>query len=318
MKTEALEDKSAARPFPRFSGLIAAAFTPFHRDGSVNLDCIPRLGEFFVQEGISGVFVCGTTGEGVLLSAKERMAIAEKWVASAPRDFKVIVHVGHLGLEVSEALAKHAQEIGAWGTSAMAPSFFKPETIEDLVLYCAELAEAAPRLPFYYYHIPEMTGVCFPMFDFLQAARDRIPNLAGLKYTGTDLMDFELCRMVDGGNFDILFGRDELLICALALGAEGAIGSTYNFAAPLFKGLIEAFRSCNLPEARRLQRLAIQLVCVLRGCGASFNAAAKAVMKMRGVDCGPVRMPLRDLTPQQYASLEGKLEEIGFFEICPR
>jgi N-acetylneuraminate lyase len=302
----------------RLEGIIAAPFTPLKPDGSVNLELIQRQVAFLHDDGVSGAFVCGTTGESMLLTVNERMDIAQRWVDVAPPDFKVIVHVGHISLEVSESLLAHAQEIGAWGTGAMAPSFFRPQNLEDLVTYCEELADAAPDLPFYYYHIPEMTGVAFPMADFLEIAKDRIPNLAGIKYTWEDLMDFELCRMVDGGRFDILFGKDELLLCSLALGARGAIGSTYNFAAPLYKQLIAAFDACDFDSARCLQRTSMQLVRLLKRSGGAFNAAAKAVMKMRGVDCGRVRLPLRDLTPEQYKRLENDLEILNFFDICPR
>jgi N-acetylneuraminate lyase len=289
-----------------------------HRDGSINLELVEAQLASLRKDGVSGAFVCGTTGESMLLTVNERFDLAQRWVELAPKDFKVIVHVGHISLEVSESLLHHAEKIGVWATAAMAPSFFKPQTLEDLVTYCQELASAAPHIPFYYYHIPEMTGVNFPMADFLDAAKDRIPNLAGIKYTWEDLMDYELCRMVDGGAFDMLFGRDEILICALAMGARGAIGSTYNFAAPLYLQLIEAFRACKFDCARALQRTAMLMIRLLRRAGGSFNAAAKAVMKMRGVDCGRVRLPLRDLTREQYEKLENGLEELGFFGLCPR
>jgi len=304
--------------WPHHEGLIAAPFTPMHPDGGINLDLIKKQADFLRNDGVTGVFVCGTTGESMLLTVEERMAIAERWVAAVPDDFKVLVHVGHISLEVSESLLAHAQEIGAWGTGAMAPSFFKPQTLEDLVMYCEELADAAPEIPFYYYHIPEMTGVDFPMVDFLETAKDRIPNLAGVKFTSEDLMDYELCRMVDGGRFDMLFGRDEFLICALALGARGAIGSTYNFAAPLYVQLMEAFDRCDFQKARYLQRLSMQLIRLLRKVPGSFNAAQKAVLKMRGVDCGRVRLPLRDIPPEEYGRLEEELEKLGFFDYCPR
>jgi N-acetylneuraminate lyase len=312
--------KPEVRPprWPHIEGLIAAPFSPMRPDGSVNLDMIEKQTEFLCRDGVRGAFVCGTTGESMLLTVNERMEIAERWLRAAPKDFKIIVHVGHISLEVSETLLKHAQKIGAWATGAMPPSFFKPQTLEDLVTYCAELADAAPELPFYYYHIPDMTGVIFSMADFLEAAKDRIPNLAGIKYTHDDLMDFELCRMVDGGRFDMLFGRDEILLCALALGSRGAIGCTYNFAAPLYRRLIDAFDSCDFATARQLQGLSMRLVRLLKRSGGSFNSAAKAVMKMRGVDCGRVRLPLRDLTEEQCHRLENQLELMEFFQICPR
>ena len=302
----------------KIKGLIAAPLTPMTDDGEVNLEPIEAYAALLARNGVAGVFICGTTGEGVSLTCAERMDVARRWVDVAGEGFRVIVHVGQGGLGDARVLAAHARQIGAWGIGAMGPCFFRPKTVEDLAAYCGAIASAAADLPFYYYHIPSMTGVVFPMVDFLAAAAPSVPNLAGIKYTWEDLMDFELCRMVDGGRYDILFGRDELLICALALGARGAIGSTYNFAAPLYRELIEAYDQCDFDRARRLQRISMQTVKLLKESGGSFNAAAKAVMKMRGVDCGPVRMPLRTLSASLYKKLETDLEAIGLFEYCPK
>src|SRR3954469_8189210 len=120
----------------------------------------------------------------------------------------------------------------------MAPFFFRPGTVQELVDFMAQVAAAAPALPFYYYHIPSMTGVHIPAAEFLRAAADRIPNLAGVKFTFENLMDYAECVRFSGGRFDVLFGRDEMLLAGLSLGAHGAIGSTYNFAAPVYHRII--------------------------------------------------------------------------------
>jgi N-acetylneuraminate lyase len=287
-----------------------------HADGSVNLAVIEQQAEFLHRNGVKGAFLCGTTGEGMSLTTSERMEIARRWVEAAADDFTVIVHVGHTSLEVCKSLAVHARQIGAWGMGAMAPCFFKPRSVEDLVDFCEKIAAAAPELPFYYYHIPSMTGVNFPMVEFLAAAADRMPNLAGVKYTWEDLMDFELCRKLDGGRFDMLFGRDELLLCGLALGARGAVGSTHNIAAPLYIRLIEAFLAGDLETARSLQRKSMEMIQLLNRYGDPNFVATKAVMKMLGLDCGPVRPPLRNLTTSQYEGLQAGLRQMGFFEFC--
>lgn len=299
-------------------GLIAAPFTPMNSDGSVNFDMIEKQAEFLHRNGVSGAFICGTTGESMSLTVPERLDIARRWVETAPDGFKVIVHIGHTSLEASKTLAAHSQKIGAWGVGAMGPCFFKPQCVDDLVAFCGEMAAAAPKLPYYYYHMPSITGVNFLMVDFLEAAEDKIPNLAGIKYTWEDLMDFELCRKVDGGRFDMLFGRDELLLCALVLGARGSVGSTYNFAAPLYNRLIEAFDGGDLETARNLQRKSMEMIQLLIRTAGSYNAVAKAAMRMLGVDCGPVRLPLKNITSQQYDNLKTKLEKIGFFEYCSK
>lgn len=260
------------------------------------------------------MFICGTTGEGASLSTPERKEIARRWTDVAPDGLKVIVHVGHTSLADCKTLGAHAQEIGAWGIGAMVPCFFKPHNVEDLVSFCAEVAASALSLPFYYYHMPSMTDVNFPMIRFLEHASDKIPNLAGIKFTYEDLMDYQLCIGFDGGRFDMLFGRDETLICGLSLGARGAVGSTYNFASPLYNKLIEAFEDGDLAGARQLQKKAVDLLQLLLQSPGSFHAVGKSVMTMLGIDCGPVRSPLANITQMQYENLKTELGKIGFFE----
>src|SRR4051812_12692175 len=223
------------------TGLIAAPFTSFHADGSLNLSMIEKQAQSLVTNRVSGAFVCGTTGEGLSLTVAERQQVAERWQTDAGSKLRVIVHVGHVGLADCQTLAAHAQKIGASAIGCFAPSFFKPASVDDLVQFCAEVAKAAPELPFYYYHMPGMTGVNFAMIDFLKAASDGIPTLVGVKFTHENLMDFLQCLHLENGRFDMVFGRDEVLLGALATGSRAAIGSTYNFAAPIYHRLIEAF-----------------------------------------------------------------------------
>jgi N-acetylneuraminate lyase len=196
----------------------------------------------------------------------------------------------------------------------MAPSYFKPQSIDDLVSFCAEVASAAPQTPFYYYHQPANSGVCFPMADFLRIATDRIPNLAGLKYSHGDLVDFGRCLDFEGGRFNILPGQDDNLLAALALGARGAIGSTYNFAAPLYRRIINAYEAGDMTTARKEQARARELVAVMGKFGDA--AAIKATMKIIGIDCGPCRLPQRNLSDKEYHQLRAELERIGFFNYC--
>jgi len=298
-------------------GLVAAPLTGFQPDGSINLEIISDYINFLHFNDIAGVFVNGTSGEGMSLSADERMAIAEHWVSLAPPDMKIIIHVGHTSHAVSKRLAAHAAEIGAAAIGEMGPVFFKPNSVESLVEYVAGTAANAHNLPYYYYHMPSMSGVDLSMYEFLQAAHARIPNLAGIKFTSEDLMEFALCHEFDNGKYDILMGRDEILICGLVLGARGAVGSTYNFMAPLYHRIIDAFESMNILEARRLQFLSIQVIQILLRTG-GFLSAAKAVMKMLGLDLGIVRPPLQSISGAKVAELKSDLEKIGFFEFCAK
>jgi len=294
----------------RLNGLIAAPFTAMNADGSLNLTLIERQAAALAESGVSGAFICGTTGEGPSLTTDERLQVAEQWMAVAPRALRVIVHVGHPSVAESRRLAAHAERIKACAFATIGPIFFRATNLEQLVDFCAQVASGAPGLPFYYYHMPAMTGADFPMCDFLQLASPRIPNLAGIKFTHENLMDYSRCLNLNEGRFNILFGRDEILLAALALGATGAVGSTYNYMAPLYHQVIKAFKAGDLETARRFQTQAIEIIAVMSRRGGLV--AGKAMMKMAGMDCGPVRAPLQNLSPETLGLLTRELERVGF------
>lgn len=301
----------------KIKGLIAAPPTAFHPDGSVNLDIIPIHAAFLNANGVVGAFVNGTTGEGFSLTIEERMAIAEQWVKNAPEGLRVIVHVAHTCPKSAWEMASHAEKIGAWGIAEIAPIFFKPSRVEDLVEQASKTASYAPSLPFYFYHMPQMSGAHFLMNDFLRTADPLIPNLAGIKYTHENFVDLTLSLEYGGGKYDILHGRDETLLCALSLGCRGAVGSTYNVMAPLYIHLMDAFDAGNFEEARRLQSLSIRIINILSGTTCFFSAL-KETMKMLGLDMGDVREPLKKISPHEIRRLKDDLTRAGFFDICSR
>jgi N-acetylneuraminate lyase len=295
-------------------GLIAAPFTPFNAHGELALDVIPRLAALLVNNRVTGAFICGTTGEGYSLTLAERRAVAEAWQAARPATLPLIVHVGHLSLADSQELARHAATLPATAIAAIAPGILRPPGPAELVDWCAEVAAAAPTLPFYYYHMPAITGINIRVIDFLRVAAGRIPNLAGVKFTHEDLMDYAESRAFCAGQWELLFGRDEILLAGLSLGMEGAIGSTYNFAAPLFHRLLAAHAAGDLTSAREIQGRAQQFILAMNRHGGL--PAGKAIMQLIGVDCGPVRLPLRSLSAEAVRSLENELRALGFFEYC--
>jgi len=287
-----------------------------HADGRINLDVIEKQAKVFIEAGLRGVFVCGTTGEGYSLTLSERMEIAGRWRAFAQDDFVVIVNVSCLCLEDCKALAAHAQKTGVYAIAVMAPCFFKPASAEDLASFCAEVASQAPDLPFYYYHLPSFTGVNIRASDFLSAAANRVPTLAGMKFTHEDLMDFNRCLTLDGGRFNVLYGHEQMLLSALVLGAKGAIGSTYNFGAPLYLRILKAYEVGDMAAARAEQARAVEMIAVLERFGGL--PAGKAIMKMIGLDCGPSRLPQRTPSSDECDQLRVELERIGFFDYCLR
>ncbi len=294
----------------KLTGLIAASHTPMHTDGSIHYEQIESQARFYRDNHIDGAFICGTTGEGKLLKIEERKQILTSWLEHSRGNYPVLVHVGDDCLDDSKKLAQHAQEQGAFAISSVAPSYYRPRDVSDLVKYCQEIASAAPRLPFYFYHIPSLTHVHFSMFEFLQIADEHIPTLAGIKYTHNDFVDLLACQRFKQGRYNILFGRDELLLAALVYGIDGAVGSTYNYAAPLYQSLIQAFQNDDLEEARKLQSTSIDLIQLIT----KYNeiAAGKAVMTWLGVDCGSVRPPLKPLLEEERLAIEQVLKTNTF------
>lgn len=296
----------------RITGLVAAPFTALNKDASLNLHAIEKQAEHLVRNGVSGAFVCGTTGESASLTVQERMQVAERWSSVLHHRLTLMVHVGSNCLDDSRLLARHAQKIGADAVSCIAPSFFKPESVDDLVCFCRDIAHAAPELPFYYYHMPAMTGVRFQMFDFTARAFEAIRSFGGVKFTNEDLMDYRRTLLLVDGRADVLWGRDEVLLSALAMGARGAVGSTYNYAAPIYHDVIRCYKNGDMPGAQAAQTLAIEFIARMSQCGGL--PAGKAIMEMIGIDCGPVRSPLHNLAPAQRQAFRASLEKIGFFD----
>lgn len=300
----------------KITGLIDAPFTPFYPNGEVNLSPIEAYANMLQKNGLKGVFINGSSGEGYMLTDEERMLLAEKWIAVAPKGFKVIVHVGSCCLKSSRRLAEHAAKIGAYGIGAMAPPFPKIGRVEELVRYCEEICKGAPTLPFYYYHIPAFNGAFLPMLEFLKAVDGRIDNFAGIKYTYESLYEYNQCRMYKNSKFDMLHGQDETILPSLAQGgAKGGIGGTTNYNGRELVGIIEAWEKGDLETAREKQNFSQEVINVI--CNYRGNiVAGKRIMKLIGLDLGMNRVPFRNMTDEEEAKMKRELEEINFFARC--
>lgn len=297
-------------------GLIDAPFTPFHENGDLNLEPIEKYAAMLQKNGLQGVFINGSSGEGYMLTTEERMQLAERWLKVAPQGFKVIVHVGSCCLRESQKLAAHAQEIGAWGIGSMAPPFPKIGRIEELVKYCEAIANSASDLPFYYYHIPAFNGAFLPMLELLKAVDGRISNFAGIKYTFESLYEYNQCRLYKNGKYDMLHGQDETILPSLAQGgAQGGIGGTTNYNGRELVGIIEAWKNGDIETAREKQNFSqevINVICRYRG----NIVGGKRIMKLLGFDLGPNRVPFQNMTNEEEQQMKKELEAINFFARC--
>lgn len=297
---------------PNLRGLVAATFTPFKADGTLHPSRIKPVIDTVIRQGASGLYVCGSTGEGPLLTTEERKQVAAATVRAAGGRVPVIIQVGHNSIVEARALAAHAQSIGADAVSATPPGYFKPDSMANFVACIAHIAAGAPKLPFYYYNIPILSGVRFDMVQFLKDGASRIPSLRGIKFSDPNLHEMLACVEHAAGRFDILFGVDEMLLGGLAFGAKGAVGSTYNFAAPLYHKIIAAFERGDLSTARHLQFLSAEMVRIIVSNGG--RGGLKAAMELIGADCGHSRLPTLTCTAAQKEKMRRELQAIGFFE----
>lgn len=297
--------------YQRLKGLVAASFTPMDACGKVNLSAIDKYVELIAQSDVTGVFVCGTTGESLSLTTDERKRILEKWITLANGRFKVIAHVGSNSIFEAMELARHAAENGADAIAAMAPCFFKPESVKDLIDYFVPIAKSAEELPFYYYNMPSMTGVSLPVVTFLEEGKKVIPNLVGTKYTHNNLMEMGECIALNNGEFEVLHGYDEILISGLVFGATAGVGSTYNYLPEVYHGIFKAMEEGDIQKARGLQMKSIEVVKIVIKYGGGVRGG-KAIMNLMGIECGPCRLPISPVSQEEYKRLKKDLVEIGF------
>lgn len=305
-------------PFEKIKGLIVAPFTPFDKKGEVNMGPIADYAAMLQNNGLKGVFINGSSGEGYMLTVDERLKLAEKWISVAPKGFKVIVHVGATCIKDSHKMAEHAQKMGAYGIGAMASPFPKAGRVEELVKYCEEIACGAPALPFYFYHIPALNGVFLPMLPFLKAADGRIPNLAGIKYTFESLYEYNQCMLYENGKFDMLHGQDETILSALVMGgAQGGISGTGSYIGRSLVGVIDAYNGGRLAEAVAHQNFAQAVINVIARYRGNI-VAGKRIMKLIGLDLGLNRTPFQNISDAEETIIKNELEAIDFFTQCNR
>ena len=289
------------------TGLIAAPHTPFDKNGEIAWEIIPQQAELLIRKGLTGAYISGSTGEGISCSVEERLKVMERWHEAAQRKLKLIVHIGALSLKDVETLGRRADELGVFAVSLVPANYFKPATVELLVRYCRKAAAFAPHCRFYYYH-SSLSGINLPMPEFLEKADGVIPTLAGIKFNSMNLYEYQLCRRALGGKYDIVYGTDEFYAGARALGARGFIGSTYNYSAVLYHRIWEAFREGDWETVKKNMRKVCRGVDLLVENGGL--PAGKAMMLIKGIDCGNARLPLKQLTRNQRRGIADSLLQI--------
>ena len=295
----------------KLSGLTPAVFTPFDKTGAINLAQIQPYADKLVTDGADGVFVCGSTGECTSMTIAERKSVLEAWVNATSGRMRVIAHVGGTCQADCIELARHAAGLGVDAVGAIAPFYFKPASVGELVAFYKPIAAAIAPIPFYSYHMPSVTGINLPMKEFLEKGSREIPNLNGIKFTSNNFMEMLECIRLEDGRFDILNGFDEMLLCGMAVGARGGVGSTYNYSLPTYRNLYDAFLAGDIERARSFQQESADIEhIIIRHCGRVRGG--KAIMNHLGIDCGDCRLPFAPYTESEMRQLSEELDRIGF------
>lgn len=295
----------------KLSGLTPAVFTPFDKTGAINLAQIQPYADKLVTDGADGVFVCGSTGECISMTIAERKSVLEAWVNATSGRMRVIAHVGGTCQADCIELARHAAGLGVDAVGAIAPFYFKPASVGELVAFYKPIAAAIAPIPFYSYHMPSVTGINLPMKEFLEKGSREIPNLNGIKFTSNNFMEMLECIRLEDGRFDILNGFDEMLLCGMAVGARGGVGSTYNYSLPTYRNLYDAFLAGDIERARSFQQESADIVHIIIRHGGGVRGG-KAIMNHLGIDCGDCRLPFAPYTESEMRQLSEELDRIGF------
>lgn len=291
---------TAQTPRHPLGGILSALVTPFRADGALDLAAVPALVEAQLGQGIAGFYVGGSTGEAFLQSTEERAAFLKAVAAAAKATGKgatLIAHVGTIASSDSVTLARVAADLGYDAVSAI-PPFYYDFSREELTAHYRELVAEQP-LPLIIYNFGGRVGKLTPE-DLL--ALLEMPKVVGIKHTSQDLYLLERFKRARPEAV-IYNGFDEMCLAGLAMGADGAIGTTYNFMGRLFVDLAAAAAAGRLEEARALQVKANRVIDVLIAVG--VLPGTKAILSLMGQDAGVCRPPFRALTEADWERLRG-------------
>jgi N-acetylneuraminate lyase len=293
----------------QLKGIYPALFTPFEENGAVSEPMLRRLASRYITSGVDGLFLCGGTGEGLLLSPAERKRVAEIVMDEVHGRAIVLVHVGSIGTRECMDLARHAQEIGADGISAV-PPFYYNVSPDGIFRHYSQIASVCD-LPLLLYNIP--TAVQVTVTPEMMSRLLEIPTVCGIKFSSYHLFQLWQMLQLDPGRLRVLSGNDEVMLAAFSMGAHGAIGLTLNLMPRLYCQLYRSFTDGDLATAKCLQDSANRVIRVLLQY--PVIPAGKAAMRLRGYDCGPCRGPLETLDDDQSERLSSELRQAGFFEL---
>ena len=280
----------------KFQGIIPAFYACYDKEGKINAEAVRELTRWFIQKGVKGVYVGGSSGECIYQGKEERKVVLENVMAEAKGKLTVIAHVACNNTADSQELAAHAESLGVDAIASIPPIYFHlpPYAIAK---YWNDISAAAPNTDFVIYNIPQLAGVSLTVPLLKEMLKN--PRCIGVKNSSMPTQDIQMWR--DEGAI-VFNGPDEQLISGLVMGATGGIGGTYGAMPELYLKLYQCVKSGELTKALKIQNDCCRIIYKLcSGHGNMYAMIKEVLRRMGGPDCGSVRAPLAELVESDYA-----------------
>ena len=288
----------------KFKGIMPALVTPLNADESINTEVLSSLIKHHIEKGANGFYVGGATGEGLCLRTEERMILAESAVKSANKRCPVIIQVASTDYSAAIALAKQAESVGADAISATPPLFFKYDE-DDVYNYYKGLAKAV-HIPLMIYYNP---AAGFSINADFAARMFEVDNITAIKWTSSDYYGMRRLKELTHGEMNIINGPDEMLLMGLSAGADGGIGTTYNFMAERYLNIYKYFGEGNIEAARAEQNAADRVIAAMRDY--ATIPVTKAIVEAQGFPVGNATFPMKRYTDAEKQEIVAKLRAAG-------
>ncbi|XP_071558048.1 N-acetylneuraminate lyase-like [Temnothorax nylanderi] len=296
-----------------YRGLIVPVFTPFNRDGSLDLNIIPQYATYLAKNGIKGILVNGTSGEGMSVSVAERKLVTEAWVKAVKETKQhLMIQVGGAPLPDVIELAKHASGLNVDSMLCLPELYFKPTTPQQLIEYLEIVGKAAPKTPLLYYHIPMLTNVNIHMGQFLESIGDKIPSFVGIKFTSANLEEGAQALRADNGKYVIFLGNDQLINAASALGMDSFIVTGINMFPEFILNLLAVCKNGDILKAKDMQEKLSSAVVAITKHGNWVQTMKVAMALLTDIDVGLPRAPLKSISSEAVAIMTKDLTNLGY------
>ena len=289
----------------KFKGIMPALVTPLHADESINTEVLTDLISYDLEKGANGFYVGGATGEGLALRTEERMVLAEAAVRATGKRAPVIVQIAAMDYSDAIALAKHAEQVGADAISATPPLFFAYDG-DDVYNYYKGLADAV-HIPLMMYYNP---AAGFNMNAEFAARMFEVDNITSIKWTNPRYDEVIRLKELTHGEMNIINGPDEMLLMGLSAGADGGIGTTYNFMLDKYLKIYDSFKRGDIKTAQRVQTEADMIIAKLRGY--KTIPATKVLVEAMGFAVGNASFPMKRYTEEEKKALVADFKSAGW------